>query len=533
MILLPFFVSTMSYDINPEQTEIKLKIASLTASFPSVSGGGLKCKKLEAKFKNVFLLVKNRKWVLYPRAMEISAPLKGNIYQSPNGDYIATVVDFSKTQLGADVFSKDVSFKIRVPDAKDIKYCYLASGDYLGKGKIDFSVSGDRIDVKLPYHLVNSFVIFSKQPRFEITRMSQPTFVKEKINLLPLNVENFTGSKKNGILRVSADWMEKEETQVLALNAGESKTILVPIKIPTDVEGRELEFSVEFAGKTEVMTAWIVKTFDVDVGAKLILKNDAFIMKVKNNTDELVSADVDAQIEDGNGSIEFPSQIVLKPYEVKKITGKIKSSQDNVNIKLLFKFEGGQTEMLIPAESAMVFSKNDLFHDDFSSGDMKKWTIRSGKWDVKGGCATGKAMSSIAIAGDPLWDNYRMQAMVQIKGSSNPEISWLKGYIYFRVKDDDNFYRFGIHGDAGGVDLYVNDNKKWKKLGIKDFQAQKDKWYKFNIEADGGTIKCYVDDELVISVKDKTLLKGGIGIGVLDNDMVAAYKDIIVKEIKK
>jgi hypothetical protein len=107
----------------------------------------------------------------------------------------------------------------------------------------------------------------------------------------------------------------------------------------------------------------------------------------------------------------------------------------------------------------------------------------------------------------------------------------LKSYVFFRIKDDNNFYRFGIHGDAGVIDLYVCAKGKWIKLDTAPFKPEEGKWYTLRIHADGTKILGYVDGVKVVEVNDRTFLAGGIGIGVLEDEMECEYKDIIVKKL--
>jgi len=62
------------------------------------------------------------------------------------------------------------------------------------------------------------------------------------------------------------------------------------------------------------------------------------------------------------------------------------------------------------------------------------------------------------------------------------------------------------------------------------FIPEKNKWYALKIQVKGTKIAGYINGEIVIEVSDDTFSTGGIGIGVLEDDMRCEYKDVVVKE---
>ena len=168
-----------------------------------------------------------------------------------------------------------------------------------------------------------------------------------------------------------------------------------------------------------------------------------------------------------------------------------------------------------------------LFSDNFSS--MDNWEIAMGGWGAKDNIA--ECNVGMAFAGDKNWSDYIYEVDAKSNGSADPVKTWLKAYVYLRVRDAANFYRFGIHGDAQIIELAKCENNQWTTVFTYPMIAIKNKWYKFKIEAIGERIKCYVDNKLVIEAKDQAFLQGNIGIGTADDKMSSSYKDIKVTEV--
>ena len=123
---------------------------------------------MERKFKPLFELMKDREWVLHANALTLPENMRGNIFRSPEGYYIVTVVDFAKSQVAGDTPTPGMDVAITVPDAAAMKYCYVLSGDDPGPNAVPFSREGTTIRTKIPFHLACSMVVFSDEPRFEV-----------------------------------------------------------------------------------------------------------------------------------------------------------------------------------------------------------------------------------------------------------------------------------------------------------------------------------------------------------------------------
>jgi hypothetical protein len=162
MVLLPYYFSTNSYDTTPEETEEKMKVALSMGYFPSLTYGGEQCREIDARYGPLFELLGDREWVLSPRPLELPDGMDGNIFRSPTGDYVVTVVDFAKSMVAGDPVTTDLQVTIRVDDADEIRRCRVVSGDGLGESELPFRRDGNRLHTTLPQHLTCSAVVFAK-----------------------------------------------------------------------------------------------------------------------------------------------------------------------------------------------------------------------------------------------------------------------------------------------------------------------------------------------------------------------------------
>jgi hypothetical protein len=538
LILLP-------YDKSPEDTELKLKIALYTGHFPSITYGDTECQRLDNRYHLLFFHYKGKEWVLYPGVLQLPVGLKGNIFQTPDEDYLVALVDMNKSQLASDPFSYDLEVKVRVPDYSEIRYCYLLSGDYLGVSQLPYLIDGEVTRVNVPAHMVSSLLLLSKKPKYEITRISSPVLVRGENGTFAINVQNIESTIKDYNICLSTPFGEKSDS--FSLKPGETKIVSLDFYVPEDFStGENEEFKVtlfdvppEVIGNELRFSSWVFDIVAFQLPESFFVKfasGDDFPFKVVNNTNRTLQISLKGKFVEGSGTVDFISpgpNLILEPFEERELVVHIISETERGEILIEARAEGKAFTAIRSVERAMIPSPGDLFCDDFSSGNMDKWNIRSGDWDVINGVAKGSGPNHFAVVGaDVGWRDYKFQVNTKIEGSGDPSIDWLKSYIFFRVQDDWNFYRFGIHGDSGYIDLYKRVDGNWQRLGNYSFYPQKNVWYNLRIEVKGSSIKGFLDGKEVINVTDDTFTYGGIGIGVLEDYMVTYYDDVVVRELR-
>jgi hypothetical protein len=198
-------------------------------------------------------------------------------------------------------------------------------------------------------------------------------------------------------------------------------------------------------------------------------------------------------------------------------------------LRILASLEEETIVNVFPVNTRLYVGEDILLYDDFETG-VRNWVIDRGDWHVSNGIAQGSGSAHLAIL-QSNWQDYLYEVTTRCRGSDHPAVDWLKSYTFFRVQNNRNFYRFGIHGDAGVIDLYKCVSGNWVKLGATSFIPKMDKWYTLSIQVKGKKIVGYLNSKKVIEATDDTFSSGGIGIGVLENEMRCDYKNVIVKRL--
>lgn len=513
----------LPYDRLPYDTEEKLKNALLCGAFPSTTYGGKECRILEEKYKSLFELIRSKKWVLTARSLEITPGHQSNIFRTPEGNYVVIVVDLNKSQLTPHPYEYNIPITINVPDAYSIQHGYILSGDWQGANSLAFSETGSTISVVLPYHLSSSVLYLTKTRKHGVLRLSSPVLIKGTTEKIEFSI-NDVNENNPSTLEITTPW--GRQSKEIASNNVEFETF-----VPHDANG-EVDIKLRYREKDYVFSSWVLDKISLVPVEEIFvhLKDGEDIQfYCVNNLDKEVTFNLSGSLAIKKGRVETPKKITLKPLEHKDISVFLKTDISDT-LKLTAHIGQQKISASYTVETGSAFSPADLFHDDFRRG-MKNWILKKGEWIVSNRTAQGSGQSHWAIVDNAEWSDYSYEVATRCKGSNNPIIDWLKSYIFFRVQDENNFYRFGIHGDAGVIDLYACVNGKWSKLSSAPFKPKADKWYTLRIQAKGTKILGYIDGIKGIEVNDKTFLTGGIGIGVLEDAMKCEYKDIVVKEL--
>ncbi len=513
----------LPYDRKIEQTERKLKNSLHCGAFPSISYGGEECQKLDQKFRPLFDLIKNREWVLSAKPIKIPGHLKGNIFRTPKGDYVAVITNHERSQIPPHPFEYKIPLSINLPDISDIKKAYLLSGDWQGVNSIDFKKKKTTMKINLPVHLSSSVIYLTKEEKYKMVRLSSPVLIKGKNeDLIFMIGDSVSDTAKTFTLETP--WSKQSKVV-------HSKRVKFHTQIPEDIEG-ECEIKIKYNGIQHKMSSWIVDPISITPKEDIFIKfqeGEDVPFFVANNSPVKSLIAINGEFIAGSGKIEALDKFTLQSLENKEIKIPITAKTDGV-IQLVIDIGEKKIEKSFPIKTGLSFGKDDLFHDDFRNG-MKNWIINRGEWDVSNGFAQGSGPAHFALIKNDKWQNYLFEVRTRILGSDNPEVDWLKSYIFFRVQDENNCYRYGIHGDAGVIDLYKLVGGKWIKLGSYTFSPTKDEWYVLRISVEASKITGYLNGEKIIETNDTTFTSGGIGIGVLEDAMRCEYKDVVVKRL--
>ncbi|MGB3479788.1 MAG: family 16 glycoside hydrolase [bacterium] len=512
----------LPYDRTPKETEIKLKNALLCGAFPSITLGSIDCQQLERKYKPLFNLMQGRKWVLTENPVKCPKKLAYNVFKTPDGNYLVPIVDLAKSQLVPHIFEYNILIEFTVSDANEINNVYLLSSDWSGINELPFQKEKNKIYISIPCQLSTSLIYLTKKQQYPITRQSSPVLVKGSKHKLIFRVNDT--NNKNALFEIVTPWFNGTEK----VKGGR---VTIETTIPDNITG-ETKFRVIYNSKEYLYSAWIVDPITMMFVENIFIKNqdgDTLQFYLVNNTSQQITLSCTGKFISGSGVIKTPPKISLNALETKLIRVSVKIPYDS-QIMITLVNQNLTMNQVYSLETALSFGPNDLFHDDFKQG-MKKWIIKYGVWNTTKGVAKAQGSKHLAVITNSTWNNYVFETKTRCLGSDNLKVSWLKVYLFFRFKDNNNFYRFGIHGDAGVVDLYVRLNGQWKKLGSSLFTPKKDEWYSLKIQAKGNHLSCYVNNRKVIEVNDNTFTNGGIGIGVLEDGMRCEYKDVVVRKL--
>ncbi len=252
-------------------------------------------------------------------------------------------------------------------------------------------------------------------------------------------------------------------------------------------------------------------------------------IEVTNNTERKTSLQLTAEAINNSGMIRIPKIMGLKPLETKIVDAQIKTAGAG-SYRITVLSDRRTYSRTFSIQTGLSTQPGDLLYDDFSQG-MKDWTIDRGAWKTDRNIAEGSGPSHLAYILNNQWHNYQYQVTTRIKGSDDPEVDWLKSYIFFRLQDARNFYRFGIHGDGGVIDLFKCINGEWIQIGSANLIPLPETWYTMLVTVRGDAITGYIDGKKMIEARDSTFPAGGIGIGVLEDAMRVEYKDIILRQL--
>ncbi len=527
----------LAFDKLPRDAEEKLKMALRTSGFPMWTLGGAECQRLESKYRPLFAHFPGRHWVLSPHVVATPPDVEGNVFETPSGDYLVTLVAPARSQLEAYAFRHDNPVVVNIADIEEIAGCYLLSGDYRGVNVLDCNISDGAGRLDIPVHLVSSMAVLTKGAGYEVSRRSSPLLIRGETSVMTFVLRNTGAVSKDYDVSVVTPWstahdsftLQPEETRDVSLQA------TIPLSFDAGDTG-EVDLQVsQGVGVTTTFSAWVTDFFQFEAPTSVFIRpthNQDVSVSVVNHVSRALAPDLSAAFASGSGTVAIAPTLTLDPLGVAELSVRIAPSADQGDVRISGIAEGRVVEGVIHVNRALVPAAGDLFHDDFSSGSMSQWSEQGGTWSVAGGEAKGSGPAHLAItppgrsAG---WTNYRFQANTRIEGSATPGVDWLKSYLFVRVQDLTHFYRFGIHGDAGVIDLYRFSAGTWTLLKTGAFSPERGRWYTLAIEVNGDSLKGYVDGAPIIDAHDATFATGGVGIGVREDSMMPYYDDVVVQ----
>ena len=512
----------LPYDGIPEATENKLKDALLYGATISVTYGGLTEERLESKYRHIFDLLRNRSWVLNAFCFALPEELAGNMYRTPDSNYVLTILNLEKFQVRNHPFDFNIPITIKIPDALEINHAYVLSGDWRGANEIKLHKETHSLQIKLPFHLASSAIHLTRKEAHDLVRLSSPILIRNRYNRISFLIAN---KFYQSTIELRTPW---ERQSVIA----ENDTLTFDIRVPDNAKG-ESEIYVSAEGAEYFFTSWVVAPISIIPKEKIFVhhrEGENIPFYISNNLASRVNIDLHGTFADGDGSIVVPKTIHLNAHETRTLDMYI-TAQTSGTMKIAASYDGIDMTAIERVYTCLAFADNGIFHENFSSG-FDKWITQAGTWTTTKQTAHASGNAHFAYV-DSDWTDYIFEATVRCQGSSNPSIDWLKAYVFFRIQDENNYYRYGIQGETGVLSLYKRINREWRQLRTAPFIPEKNKWYTLRVEVEGDRITCFIDNQRIMALNDSSFQHGGIGLGVLEDSQKCEYKNIYVKDIKR
>lgn len=148
----------------PEEREDSLKACLLSGAFAKIDdiargGPAMKGYDVFMSYVPLMKLLKQREWVLKAHALTLPDEYKGNIFTTPEHDYIVSVVSPHVSYYDKDVESSKANLRVRVGHDFEITDMYSLSADYEGRHDVEYERDGEYLNITLLVHKSASMLV--------------------------------------------------------------------------------------------------------------------------------------------------------------------------------------------------------------------------------------------------------------------------------------------------------------------------------------------------------------------------------------
>ncbi|MDY0166163.1 MAG: hypothetical protein RBS80_06440 [Thermoguttaceae bacterium] len=204
--------------------------------------------RLAERYWPLFAKWRGKQWIFHPRALELPAGTKGNIYRLPDGNALAVMVTGGRSIDGPEV-DLDVPLVVRLPDAAEVRAAYFLSPDLAGLRRLAFQRDGDLLRIVVPRHRSTTAVLLATGG-VHYAMEGPPAIAAGRRTEAQLVVDNWTDKPVAG--QWSADGKPGETFRVepgqsvrrpVVLIGGDDKQAQARtcLDVPLEVDGTRLE----------------------------------------------------------------------------------------------------------------------------------------------------------------------------------------------------------------------------------------------------------------------------------------------------
>jgi polygalacturonase len=170
------------------------------------------------------------------------------------------------------------------------------------------------------------------------------------------------------------------------------------------------------------------------------------------------------------------------------------------------------------------------FLANFEEQGADGWTPSKGGWTVIDDGDGNMAYTSTdpgesrAEAGDPNWNDYRVDVRVNVKSFNGENRVMVCG----RYTDGNNYYAASIYNSPSGevVELHKKHDKQTLRITRVPISLRENSWHRLGLGMKGDNIRVYFDETPLIMVSDQTFSSGKIGLITVRSQ--AMFDDVTV-----
>ena len=367
-------LTLLCYDGTLTRGKEKLALALETGAQPSVTLGDDACRELFARYRPIFRMLRRKQWVFHPKAYDPPAGLRGNIFRTGEGNYLATLVADPANPPSPIQQAEHLSIPIRLSDASEVRSVLAWRPDYRGfrmaavrKTSDGFVVDTDRPDPCSATVLARRRRWLAADPPHLIAGLQTPVHIV----LANLTETPWVGQwhvDALGSVRKHALHVEPFATERISLGS---------LAIPTDTQ--KLTISIRGPG-TDNKTAESIVDIPVRTAIDVRVPTDTVVQRLRgkdvafvvaNRLSEDLAVDVEVTWRQKE-TRTHTTKLTLTPRETRSMTATADVPHGGLwTLGVLASWPGGRMQREVKVD---VFERN--LAKDFRIEDAEQLTLR-------------------------------------------------------------------------------------------------------------------------------------------------------------